>query len=596
MQPTVNIVPSESLPVSKVYHPSVDLNQKDRLKYVAFCGAKETVYYEYPASALSTSQAIFTVQLPSRETVLDRRLYAQFEFSVKFNFPARVGGGMVVAGGDVGNVQWGLRQYPISACTSSLACDLNSSRFSYNPSTICHALSHFGQNELFMRTFKSSGAGMRDLQQVSTNVDDPRTAITYYGANCVEETRNNLNYLVSVESSNGAGNSLIYPDSRSNITVGDNGSTSCTFHYKTIEPVMVSPFIAGASEEPGLSGLNNMQIVYTFSSLNRVIQGLPVTNGQVNDITSMVVTIDKASLLARLYTLHLDYPRPAQMYWSMYDIQRYIQTSSNSVVVANNTSDNSFSITSQVINFASHPKYIFIFVKPSEYVEQAVNGITMNDTFCRIKNLNVTYCNKLCLQSAPEQELYAMSIRNGLTGQWSMWRAHTGSVLCLNVSTDLSLGEGESSGVGNGQYSFQCTVTASRPSSQVGSVAYAGAGAVTSYTMDLCICPVFEGFLTCGQDGIMKTIIGPLRKDQVLKAPTEHGAFEYYNSLYKLFGSGSALSGLKSIASKVSSVLSKPVSSAPVVSSSPHRESEERDDHGGRLLSRHDLAKRLQKL
>lgn len=610
MQPTVNIVPSENLPISKVYHPSVDINQKDKLKYVAFMGAKDTVYYEYPASALSSAQAIFTVQLPSRETVLDRRMYAKFNFTVKFNLSAN-SGGMYVGGGTFNtngqpDVNWCLRQYPVTACTSTIAVDLNSSRFSYNPATITHAFSRYGQNELFARTFRSPGAGQRDLLQnvVNAAASDPRDPTIFYGYNTAEETRNIMNYLVSVQSDNKAGsiNGNVYPDTRPTLVCGDNASTSVSFTFETYEPVMCSPFVSASQDEPGLTGLNNMQIVYTFASnLARVIEGLPdsVTATTPSKITSVNVTLNDARLMARLYTLHMDYPRPAQMYWSIYDVQRYIQQSSIQPVIASAASQNDFPIQSQVINFSSHPKYIFVYVKPSEYVEQDITGVTLCDTFCRLKKIDVIYCNKLCLQNATELDLYAMSVKNGLTDQWSMWRAFTGSVLCLNVSTDLSLGEGESSGVGNGQYSFQINVTAQRPESQIGTSNFASSPAITAYSMDLCVVPVFEGFLTCGADGIMKTIIGPLRKEQVLKAPTEHGAFEYYNALYKLFGSGSPVETLKSIAKSVPSLVQK-VSGliAPVerhLAREEHPE-EHHESQGGRLLSRHDLAKRLQKL
>lgn len=618
MQPTVNIVPSENLPISKVYHPSVDINQKDKLKYVAFMGAKDTVYYEYPASALSSAQAIFTVQLPSRETVLDRRMYAKFNFTVSFNItPLTTPGnrGMFVAGGTIDatsarpDFRWNVRQYPVTACTSTIAVDLNSSRFSYNPATITHALSRYGQNELFARTFRSPGGGQRDLlQTLSQNLQENlRSPSMNYGNNTLEETRNLLNYLVSVQSDNNAGyNGFVYPDMPINLVCGDSLSSKIEFTFETYEPVMCSPFISASQDEPGLTGLNNMQIVYTFANnLARVIEGIPdtvATYGNVGGgINSINVKINDARLMARLYTLHIDYPRPSQMYWAIYDVQRYIQQSSSQPPVANNTSQNDFQIQSQVINFSSHPKYIFIYVKPSEYVEQDITGITLCDTFCRIKKIDVIYCNKLCLQNATELDLYAMSVKNGLTDQFSMWKAHTGSVVCLNVSTDLSLSEGESSGVGNGQYSFQINVTAQRPVTQIGTVALFGGAspAIGSYSMDLIVAPVFEGFLTCGQDGIMKTIIGPLRKEQVLKAPTEHGAFDYYNAVYKLFGSGSPVETLKSIAKMAPSFINKLpglVGGPSSILKIPQPESPKHDDHGGRLLSRHDLAKRLQKL
>lgn len=569
-----------SLPISRVFNSNVDIAREKSIKL--FCGAKDVIYQNFPSNSKSNSQIVIPIQMPSKQSLLDRRIYVKVKWSVTLT-----GVGLYL---NTNASNWGPRQFPLSSGCNCVSVNVQNQRFSYDPSETCHAMSWFQNNEFFRRSFNSTACGMPDQAQnyMLPDGNGPRNPFSNYISNQLEETRNLNNYCYQYDVTiNGVTTThAVTPDgpiqspipsTRSTPPVATDYPTAIKFYFETTEPVMVPPFLGGYEEEPALCGFTNALVVYNIYNIRRMMSGVPyfeqATTGAgatptLSRLDSTVMNIEDAQLLTRIYNLPLSYSFPKTCVWSIYNIQRYVQQ--NSSLQLAGTSD---SITSQTIAWRGNPKLIFVYVKPSQAsinqtqlnvtngVNQVYNNISQGeqftDTFCTIDKISITYDNKIVLATMTPQEMYQLAVRQGCVMTQSQYRAFVGGILAVVPAFDFSLSDGDSSNVA-GDHQFQITVNYTVPASQVPTDYYYTFTSTTptQFSYELVVNAVEEGVMWVDmQEGVFKTLYHEIPKSVALTTPIEYGAFKYYNSLHLYVGSG-FFDTLKGFVNKVASFAS----------------------------------------
>ena len=107
----------------------------------------------------------------------------------------------------------------------------------------------------------------------------------------------------------------------------------------------------------------------------------------------------------------------------------------------NNASANIAGFASQAIRLSSIPEKLYIFARPSK---GALNTNALSQqiphSFLRITGLRMNWNNRVGIFSTyTEQDLYKMSVSNGLQDTFYDWKLNSGSICVVDVTKDICL-------------------------------------------------------------------------------------------------------------------------------------------------------------
>jgi hypothetical protein len=112
----------------------------------------------------------------------------------------------------------------------------------------------------------------------------------------------------------------------------------------------------------------------------------------------------------------LDVPLPPKSIVPYMEFPRYIGTPGTKVDPSTKYQDKSTQLTSQTITLPNIPDYLVIYVKPQSYTAEE------GDWSLPITNISLNFDNFSGLLSTVSQEqLYQMSVHNGVDMDWSSW-------------------------------------------------------------------------------------------------------------------------------------------------------------------------------
>jgi len=237
----------------------------------------------------------------------------------------------------------------------------------------------------------------------------------------------------------------------------------------------------------GLSNINNIILNIRFADVNRMVSAiLGATNTLAVSITDTIPIPGPAvyrgntttpTLLVEYITQDpiLASKQPATLAYDYSLVQPFITPAGN----YSGATEDKTNFSAQSLRLASIPKRLYIFARPSKSVLIADTAQTTPDTFLRIKNLSVSFNNRINLFSTmTEADLYQMSVRNGLQDSFNDWKYQTGSVCIIDIAKDFGLESDETDGQANKFSTLQLTATLS-----ASPLAYAGiqAGGALAY-------------------------------------------------------------------------------------------------------------------
>jgi len=282
---------------------------------------------------------------------------------------------------------------------------------------------------------------------------------------------------------------------------------------------VLSPFIFAESfaNDTGLFGINNIQLVMNMRDPNRALRlrdsvvGTAVKQyyGSSTNPIQMTPPVSYNSSVSsgafrdsvvnvQFLTPSLDIPLPPKSVVPYMEFPRYITQPQNSVLAAFGTSGDSAQLQSQTITLPQIPDLLIIYVKAlrdpanndkrlDPTLPQFGSGYlpieTSYDASRTTNPLSINFDNfSGLLSSHTSEQLYHMSVKNGLEMDWDTWsglaRVATGEVgsrvptvggyLVLKPSTDITLQSGQApSLVGNFTLQFNLRVRNTYPFSVV---------------------------------------------------------------------------------------------------------------------------------
>jgi hypothetical protein len=436
------------------------VNLREEIAYNIYKGGSTVTQQPSVAVSFNTSTVSFTCNPPSPFVIVDRKVYLLF--NVQFNFVGTSEAGNLLQIG----VQDAPRSWPIHRAINTIAVNINNSQVSLTVFPVLSILQRCNIPKSVRRLDFSMSPVMPDMYyDYSGGVGAIRNPLGNYNDEPFEIARGGFQSLVLVS----------------------NSPTAAVVNAIFCEPLLVSPLCYGAYSEKGFYGVQNMNVQLTLqSNLSRMWSHAQISGNQFTGITPTVSFNAAPILLFTYITPNPVVDIPKSLCYSYYVVDYY-----NTDMTTTLASGASTTLISNVITLSEMPRQMFIAVRQRD----ADLTVNTSDVFAVISAINITMNNQSgILASATQQDLYRISMENGIDIEWPAWSNvvnvnGVGSVVLLVPGKDIGLPPTLASGVG-GQFNLQVSCSFTNP-------AVNPAGAIQYSLYILC---VREGIFTLQQN------------------------------------------------------------------------------------------------
>lgn len=551
-------------------------NITDSVKYSVLKGGQTITPTPFQAISAGTSSCTFNIQVPSQETLIDRRLLWRSTFSLNVSITNNTGlnitevNAVAIAGMSAADWQafttgmlgYGGNTYQVSDGVSTITVE----RFA--------ALAPFPQHELMSTmtaTINNSSVSIniRDVLPQLLRFNDKRQIMQYnsyapvmwdiYG-NYLDARNKNNNPL-------GAwGNSSDYDltprgawvlDSvvcnTAQGTINNNATLNYTITITTTEPLLLSPliFCNPLYSNQAFYGIQVMNFVFNVGSASRVWRDdTPV--GSVDTFSFGSCSFNgftKSELLFTFITPHPSDLLPARNIVPYYELPRYI-SNVDSAIAAPADRNATVQLSTQTLQLNQIPDKLILCVR--KQMTRQTN--TDPDCFLPIRGVSINFnTNAGILSSASTQDLYRMSVDAGSNQSWQEFYGYasqgqnnlsrtSGSLLILDFGTAIQLIDDFYAAGSLGNFNLQIQL-----------YVHNNTGAqIDANTYEICLMTMNSGVFVC-ERGTSQVFTGILNKSDVLDA----SAGEVYtrSDVQRLVGGG-FFDSLRSIAGRIKDVVS----------------------------------------
>lgn len=382
--------------VSKVVDTRLGAHSNATIDYIAEQGAMNVVYFPLQSTSSSTQSTNFNLNNIAEKTCRDSRLCVSGTITLTMNLTNSTGA-------DVNAIQadnFGMKSWFYNRAISSITHKINGATENYNNNQIIDAISRMYADTENINFFDN-------LQPDLTN--------SYSAA-----TGTNINPLSSYSSS----------------LQGDGVFKPRTLNYSIVSGNSVSASASGAV----VVAVNFYEpLVSPFSSIGKKDgEGLYAINGEtinINYITDLFnnmfayyapagLTLNSTSVsFGNILTLNCIYLTPyaemsAQIPSQSVYHYNYYQTFTNAIGAFPSSADQ-ITVASQTISVTNVPSKILIYARLSDGNRLA----SIPDTYLNIIRAQVSFDNgQNVLQGANADQLYDLSVRNGLVMPRAVWK------------------------------------------------------------------------------------------------------------------------------------------------------------------------------
>ena len=485
---------------SRIVIPVLDsLEQNDKpLVKTILKGVKQLQQQTINASSHSTTQTTFSIQPPSQNSVLDRRIELEcavelgrtgalvygstsnagfsadgaavgqqntnqnFGYDRAIIYDHLTAGGAnsaaqavhQIAGGVAHKVvnNFGCKAFPLTQCMESIDLVINGTHFSVTPNQYLTAVMKYTSAEYREKNFGSVAHCPPRRIGVSQANGDHLDRRDTAGKGTGLETPNGLPWNVRDDnrgwgSIDGVGTST------------PNGGTHMRFLLT--EPLFISPLMAVCGH--GLTNVNNIDITIRWGNMKRAFElrsnaavgmngrTLAANRDELTDatITASVFTARQAKLRVNYYVAKDDVKIPNEIVLPYKQPQIHI---SPPVVLAQNT-DTLVSLNNQRLN--QIPDSVYLYARPAR---ADLDKVCRETHYPRIRKIDLQWKNRTgILAGYDEKGLYDIFRDNGLDASWDEV-AQMGLVGKLEFGKDVPLDDNESPGT-RGDYNWRCDIT-----------------------------------------------------------------------------------------------------------------------------------------
>ncbi len=463
---------------SKILVKDDRLEVVDNIKYAVIKGGQNVTPSQFKAISVSNNQLVFNIQVPSEQTIIDRRVLLQTDLTLVVTSSVvgfAVAGGVTTltqSGGCGYGTLAGLAPYPIHQLISVASTTINNNTVTVNTQDVLPAILRMLDKEELGAYNGTSATATDSYLSYTDAVGSVGNSINSFGSSNLD--------------TNFVGRGSIALTNYTSVNDVANTVTTETFTWRISEPLMLSPWIYcnPKTNGQGFYGIQNMNIVLNIdSTVSRVFRGLQGINGitdakdyvtptafNVNalyaspggtilsEATQPTVAVDmhvslpvirsvtapsnmfsaNTSLLFTFLTPHPSDLMPARNIVPYYELPRFISTStataplatiksgSNRYIQYSNTEGTSF--VSQTLQLNQIPDKLILFIaKPSKSWGDS-------DSTLPITHISIDFNNNSGLLSAARcEDLYRMSKDNGSNQNWLEWSGFANTAVTAPV-------------------------------------------------------------------------------------------------------------------------------------------------------------------
>lgn len=520
---------------------------QQRPKFAVDKGALSNTNAPFNAIAATSSQMTFNIQVPSLNVFMDREL--EWTTGVNMSMAVAVDTNSITppigpagTGTTIPVVAFGkdvaLAAFPLQSMCSTMTATINDTVATINTSDVLYEVLRLVDRK--HNKLRKNTPSMLDKYQLYNNavgaINNPLAS--YYDATDYDNIPNGAFWDVVFTDATGTQltGSGVYNDGVKNVAYtngvpvltsdGANLYTSYNiyFRFRATELLVLSPFIFNeeCGDSVGLFGVQNVQLVFNFQSAARLIRNASQASG-VNTRTVSAVQFNGSAPFVNprvnvmFLTPSLDIALPPKSVVPYLEYPRYISTPNQQILAGQ-----SATLQSQTITLPQIPDMLVIYAKPQVY---ANNGVA--DFYLPIDQISVNFDNFAgLLSSHTAEQLYAMSVDNGLHMDWNTWNG-AGKVVNNNPSAALSVADANNVALVGGflvlKMGKDITLQAGQAPSVVGNYTLQFNCRVNNRTADpitpaLYVIAVNSGFFET-QQGSSRIVKGVLTEQEVISAP-----------------------------------------------------------------------------
>lgn len=412
----------DDIRLAKVIDPRILIDEPKI--YSVLSSASQNTFKTITTTSYSTSQISFSAPPPAQFLCVDRAVQLTVPFQIALVGTSPVGGMLGNAYGSV----LAIRQKALQQTIQTLTSTINGFQLTINPFLIMEPILRFSVDSKKQANQLSGSPSFYDYYQ---NYHD---AVTF-GSNFNPLSTNAL-YAYQV----GNGN---FP-----VVISNNTSTTATLNFSLTEPLFLPPYaFSNVTNSVGFYNVSQMDFTITFiANLSRLLQ-FDANNTNGYTITSMVITIPSTPTLTFQYlTPPSNIPRQTSVKYAHKYLYQYI---TNVGTYPSNPISPGQSVIqqTQILNLSYIPNRIYVLARRATQDRQSALAYTYTDTYGLITNIRLDFGNQTnLLSNMNQQQLYAMTLRNGWQLNNSFTTNYTGNVEAIEPGLDFPLEEGQAPG------------------------------------------------------------------------------------------------------------------------------------------------------
>ena len=476
--------------IYKVLEPRVNVVPDTEKTHMVLLGGQRVQQATFVADSHSNNGCNFSITPPSSTTIIDRYIRVRSYIEVSLQ-----GGDLDLTSHDA------FRQFPHSSILDVINVEINGETISQQIGSHLHAFLCYGNDANDRRKSWTTSPSMPDTYQEYNDF------LTHGSA---------MNPLADRGE-----NSIDIPRGAFSVQV----INSSTVRIEVVEPIWISPFYAGLGHQvEGMVNVNSLNISMRYKQdLGRcfshsVHEGDTVTGATASffQAPELLMTFITPSLTQRLPEVQvLPYLQPVHYQRSVPQL----------------AAGATLTVMSDTVRLSQIPKFLYLHFPHSE----ATKSFTVSDAFCAIERVSINWGNETnLLGNATKQDLYEISVRNGLNVSFPDFENFKGSVIAVEFGKDIGLLDFEAPSV-QGSYNIQVQVDIKNMSS-------------SPFTPVFNMSVINEGTFTIGPN-VARASLGNLTPEMVLAA-RDNAPQVHHIGYYEIRGSG-FWSGLKTMVHKI---------------------------------------------
>ena len=387
------------------------LDVVDSIKYAVVKGGQNVTASPFGAISESDSQVIWNIQVPSEQTIIDRRVI--WFSTLQFTTGAE-------SGTQIYGVTWSLASFPLHQLLTNMSVTINNNTVSCNINDALPAIIRLLCCD-DLQAFNSGTPTFADTQAWYNNT------VHFNNLNSP------LNSLWGCTDNRVPHRGCYAPKNNPSV-----GVAQTAWVFELYEPLLISPFIFSnlRANSQGFYGIQNMNIILNKGGLpNRVARGnVVITANTVS--TSGGGSTPSSRLLFMFLTPHPSDLMPARNIVPFYELPRYITNGPLATIATTAVADGNglYSLQlplnkdSQILNtlqLNQIPDKLIIYVRRTP-----TNVSTQPDVALPLGSISINFNNNSgILASASPYQLWEMSRNNGLTSTWTDYKGVGASVV-----------------------------------------------------------------------------------------------------------------------------------------------------------------------